>query len=196
MEGSSQKSVLLIEGGHRLSGRVDVRGSKNASLAILSAVLACSGRVFLRGLPNVSDIRIKLRLMEEFGAKVETFEDGVSIDCSELHPADIDPEVARKIRTSFNMLGPLMARLGSVKLPQPGDAQSAPDRWTFISRAFRLSAGRSTLGTGSITRKAQNCKVARFTWTFRAQARPSTSWLRRCLRRARRLSRTPRSSRR
>jgi UDP-N-acetylglucosamine 1-carboxyvinyltransferase len=120
MEGSSQKNVLIIEGGRRLTGDVAVKGSKNASLAILSGVLACRGPVFLRGLPDVSDIRIKLGLMEQLGAKVEFFNDGASIDCSELHQADIEPELARKIRTSFNLLGPLMARLGSAKLPQPG----------------------------------------------------------------------------
>ena len=161
-EGSSQKNVLLIEGGHRLSGRVDVRGSKNASLAILSAVLACSGRVFLRGLPNVSDIRIKLALMEQFGAKVETFEDGVSIDCSELHPADIDPEVARKIRTSFNMLGPLMARLGSVKLPQPGGCPIGTRPVDFHIKGLSALGGKIDLRHGIYHAKGpklQGCEI-------------------------------------
>lgn len=162
MEGSSQKSVLLIEGGRRLAGSVVVKGSKNASLAILSGVLACRGPVFLRGLPNVSDIRIKLGLMERFGAKVEFFDEGVSIDCSELHSADIDPELARKIRTSFNMLGPLMARLGSAKLPQPGGCPIGTRPVDFHIKGLTALGGKVDLRHGIYYAKApklQGCEI-------------------------------------
>src|SRR5687768_6520005 len=158
MDGSSQKSVLLIEGGRRLEGTVAVKGSKNASLAILSGVLACQGPVFLRGLPNVSDIRIKLGLMEQFGAKVEFCDEGVSIDCADLHAADIDPEIARKIRTSFNMLGPLMARLGSVKLPQPGGCPIGTRPVDFHIKGLSALGGKIDLRHGIYQAKAAKLK--------------------------------------
>ncbi len=162
MEGSSQKSVLRIQGGRRLEGAVAVKGSKNASLAVLSGVLACSEPVFLRGLPNVSDIRIKLGLMVQLGAKVEFFDEGVSIDCSELRNADIEPDLARKIRTSFYMLGPLMARLGNAKLPQPGGCPIGTRPVDFHIKGLTALGAKVDLRHGIYHAKAdklQGCEI-------------------------------------
>ena len=162
MEGSSQKCVLRIQGGRPLEGSVAVKGSKNASLAVLSGVLACSEPVLLRGLPNVSDIRIKLSLMEEFGAKVEFQDDGVLIDCSEVHNADIDPEIARKIRTSFYMLGPLLARLGSARLPQPGGCPIGTRPVDFHLKGLTALGAKIDLKHGVYHAKApklQGCEI-------------------------------------
>ncbi|MDQ2985230.1 MAG: UDP-N-acetylglucosamine 1-carboxyvinyltransferase, partial [Armatimonadota bacterium] len=147
--------MLRIQGGRRLEGAVAVKGSKNASLAVLSGVLACSEPVFLRGLPNVSDIRIKLGLMEQLGAKVDITDEGVWLDCSELHNADIDPELARKIRTSFYMLGPLMARLGSAKLPQPGGCPIGTRPVDFHIKGLTALGARIDLRHGVYHAKAQ-----------------------------------------
>lgn len=115
-------SVYRIHGGRELQGSVRVHGSKNAALAILSGVLLCEEPVTLRGLPRVSDISIKLRILEQYGAKVEESLNGseVRIDCSEIRDAEPDPSMVRNIRTSFYVLGPILARLGKARLPQPG----------------------------------------------------------------------------
>ncbi len=113
-------SVLRIEGGRELSGTVQVKGSKNASLAILSGVLLASEPVTLHGLPEVADIKIKLKLLEQLGALVSKNGDAVTIDCSDLGFSEPDPEMVRAIRTSFYILGPMIARLGRARIPQPG----------------------------------------------------------------------------
>lgn len=112
--------LLQIQGGQPLHGSVEIAGSKNASLAILSAVLLGEGETVLHNVPNVSDTRIKLRLLERFGAKIEWREDSLFIDCSEVYLSDCDEEMVRSIRTSFYVLGPLLARIGKAILPAPG----------------------------------------------------------------------------
>jgi UDP-N-acetylglucosamine 1-carboxyvinyltransferase len=112
--------VLRIKGGNRLAGEVEVPGSKNAALAILASVPLCPGRIVLHNVPEISDVRIKLALLEDFGAKVEWREGSVFIDCSEIHYHEPDETRVRPIRTSFYLLGPLLARLGKVRLPMPG----------------------------------------------------------------------------
>lgn len=112
--------VFQITGGNRLVGEIDVAGSKNTALAILSSVLLVDGVVVLHNVPNLSDTRIKAALLERFGAKVEWREGSMFIDCSNVHDADADEETVRSIRTSFYMLGPLLARNGRVRLPAPG----------------------------------------------------------------------------
>jgi UDP-N-acetylglucosamine 1-carboxyvinyltransferase len=113
-------SALVIRGGHRLVGEVDVAGSKNTALAILSAVVLAEGKTVLHNVPEVSDTRIKARLLEKFGAKVEWQGSTLIIDCAELVAGEADEETVRSIRTSFYLLGPLVARLGTVVLPAPG----------------------------------------------------------------------------
>ena len=112
--------AYLIKGGARLSGVVDVAGSKNAALAIMSAVVLAEGTTILHNVPNVSDTRTKAKLLEVFGAKVQWREGSLLIDCTELHDGEADEEMVRSIRTSFYLLGPLVSRIGYVTLPAPG----------------------------------------------------------------------------
>ncbi|MCU0317362.1 MAG: UDP-N-acetylglucosamine 1-carboxyvinyltransferase [Fimbriimonadaceae bacterium] len=116
-------TVLRIEGGTPLSGVVDVPGSKNASLAILSSVLLASGPVTLRNVPRVSDVFIKLDLLRGYGAKIDWEGENLVIDSSELVDFEPTPEMTRLIRTSFYLLGPILARLGRARLPMPGGCQ-------------------------------------------------------------------------
>lgn len=113
-------SMLQITGGRALTGQVDVAGSKNCALAIMSAVVLAEGTTVLHNVPDVSDTRIKARLLERFGAKVAWRENSLFIDCSTIHDGDADEETVRSIRTSFYLLGPLLARVGKAHLPAPG----------------------------------------------------------------------------
>jgi len=113
-------STYHIRGGRKLHGEVDVAGSKNAALAIMSAVVLAEGTTILHNVPNVSDTRTKAKLLEVFGAKVQWREGSLLIDCSRLHDGEADEEMVRSIRTSFYLLGPLVARIGVVTLPAPG----------------------------------------------------------------------------
>lgn len=110
----------VIHGGRPLSGEVQVRGSKNATLAVLASVVVASGKVKLSNLPDVADIAIKLELIRSFGVSVEREGHEVTIDASGIFSFEPSEELVRPIRTSFYMLGPLLARLKQVKLPMPG----------------------------------------------------------------------------
>ncbi len=113
-------SAYVIKGGRKLLGEVDVAGSKNAALAIMSAVVLAEGTTILHNVPNVSDTRTKAKLLEVFGAKIQWREGSLVIDCTELRDGQADEEMVRSIRTSFYLLGPLVARIGRVTLPAPG----------------------------------------------------------------------------
>ena len=113
-------NVLAIRGGSRLVGEVDVAGSKNSALSLLSAVVLAQGVTTLRNIPDIVDVRTKARLLEQFGAKLDWHDGALSIDCTNLHAAQVDEEIARSIRTSFFLLGPLLGRLGEIELPAPG----------------------------------------------------------------------------
>lgn len=113
-------SVLRIIGGTPLRGTLEISGSKNAALAILSAVPLVKGTVVLRNVPDISDIAIKAELLRGFGAVITRDGETMTIDASDLRYWEPQEEVVRKIRTGFYLLGPLLARMGHAKLPMPG----------------------------------------------------------------------------
>ena len=62
---------FVIHGGHRLSGEIEVSGAKNAAVALIPAVLLCDEPCILENVPDISDVSISLRIMQEMGAQVE-----------------------------------------------------------------------------------------------------------------------------
>lgn len=113
-------SVIAIAGGKSLHGSIRVPGSKNAALAVLSAVLLADEDCVLHNMPRVSDTRIKGELLTEFGVRIHEREGSVYFDCRNVHSGNPSESLVRSIRTSFYVLGPLLARIGEVRIPAPG----------------------------------------------------------------------------
>lgn len=113
-------SEFVVNGGRPLKGELVVPGSKNAALSLLSAVVLADGHSVLHNVPRVSDTAVKASLLERFGARVEWHEGSLYIDASQLQPRTVDDEAVRSIRTSFFLLGPLLARIGRVSIAAPG----------------------------------------------------------------------------
>lgn len=116
-------SVLKIQGGARLEGVVEVPGSKNSALSLLSAVVLADGIITLNNIPRIADVELKTRVLEAFGVRCQRDGTSLVIDTRGLRAGQPMDEEARSIRTSFFLLGPLLARLGEVMLPTPGGCQ-------------------------------------------------------------------------
>ncbi len=112
---------FVIEGGHRLAGSVKPAGNKNAALPLLAATLLTDEPVHLHNIPDIGDVRTKLKLLELMGVRVQRqgLHD-VTLRAGEIAPTDPDQQLCRKIRTSPLLAGPLLARRGYVTLPRPG----------------------------------------------------------------------------
>ena len=136
--------TLLLRGGAPLRGEVEVAGSKNISLALLSAVALCEDPVTLTNVPQISDTRHKAHLLESFGAKIHWDGNRMTVDSRSLHVGQVDEEVTRKIRTSFYLLGPLLARLGEVDLPMPGGCKIGERPVDFHLKGLRAMGAEIT----------------------------------------------------
>ncbi len=113
--------VFQIEGPVRLSGRVEVNGSKNASLPIMAATLLAPGRSTLIGVPRLADINVCRELIEQLGCTVQRQEDGLlAIDAATIDNPVGPYDIVRKMRASICILGPLLARCGRVEVSMPG----------------------------------------------------------------------------
>jgi UDP-N-acetylglucosamine 1-carboxyvinyltransferase len=112
---------FVIEGGRPLSGTVRASGNKNGALPILAACLLASEEVRLSNVPHIRDVETMVELLADLGADVEwTGPNDVRVDPSAAGKTDLDAELAREIRASFLLAGPLLARFGRVTVPPPG----------------------------------------------------------------------------
>ena len=112
---------FVIEGGRPLRGSVRAAGNKNAALPILAASLLASDEVRLSNVPRIRDVETMVELLADLGADVEwTGPNEVRVDSSGVEKTDLDAELAREIRASFLLAGPLLARFGRVTVPPPG----------------------------------------------------------------------------
>jgi len=113
--GAGRDDVIRVTGGRPLHGRLCVGGSKNATLPILAACLLTAEPVRVTNLAEVTDTQVMLEILKGLGCDV---------DLPLVHAADVSgrvsPELARKMRASLVLLGPLLARRGEVRLPRPG----------------------------------------------------------------------------
>jgi UDP-N-acetylglucosamine 1-carboxyvinyltransferase len=114
-------STLLIEGGHRLSGTVNVEGNKNAALPLLAACLLTTEECVLTNVPRIKDVDSMTQLLVDLGATVE----GVGtttlrIRCADVVKDEPDPVLVGRLRGSVLLIGPLLARRGSARLALPG----------------------------------------------------------------------------
>jgi UDP-N-acetylglucosamine 1-carboxyvinyltransferase len=112
---------FIIQGGVPLSGTIEPAGNKNGALPILAACLLTDDEVILRNVPRISDVEAMLALLEGLGARTEWLGPGeVSIDASTVDSHEVDRGLAERIRASFLLAGPLLARFGRAHMPPPG----------------------------------------------------------------------------
>lgn len=132
-------STLLIEGGHRLEGRVSVEGNKNAALPLLAACLLTDEECVLANVPRIGDVEVMVRLLLDIGAEVE----GIGTTTLRVRTPSIrtvapDRALVGRLRGSVLLLGPLLARGGRANIAPPGG--DFPARRTISTHLEALCA--------------------------------------------------------
>src|SRR5580765_7646540 len=112
---------FAIEGGRPLQGRIRAAGNKNGALPILAACLLTSEPVTLHNVPRIADVETMLELLNDVGAEVDwTGPNDVQVHAADVTKHELDEELCSRMRASFLLAGPLLARLGTVSVPPPG----------------------------------------------------------------------------
>ena len=122
MNGSTPpQTVLVVEGGHRLRGSIDVDGNKNAALPLLAACLLTDESCELTNVPQIKDVGVMIELLQGLGAEVERVgTTTVRIRCRTVTTDEPDAKLVGRLRGSVLLVGPLLARVGTVRLAPPG----------------------------------------------------------------------------
>ena len=113
--------TFVIEGSQPLHGRITAAGNKNGALPILAACLLTDEPVTLANVPRIRDVETMVELLVQLGADADwTGANEIRIDASDLVTTEVDSELASRIRASFLLAGPLLARVGRASVPPPG----------------------------------------------------------------------------
>ncbi len=115
-----------IHGGKPLEGSVTISGAKNAAVAILPAALLVKGKCRVENVPDISDVRILLDILKDMGAEVTREESStVVLDCTNIQSTDPNPQLVRKMRASYYLMGALLSRFGKAHVALPGGCNFA-----------------------------------------------------------------------
>ena len=128
-----------ITGGQPLNGEVTISGAKNAVVAILPAAILVGGKCRVENVPDISDVRILLDILEDMGAEVKREEGGtVLLDCSRITSTHPKPELVRQMRASYYLMGALLGRFGQARVALPGGCNFANRPIDQHIKGFRM----------------------------------------------------------
>src|SRR5262245_47504107 len=138
-------STLVIEGGHRLEGRVAVEGNKNAALPLLAACLLTEDVCVLTNVPRIGDVEVMVRLLVDLGAQVEGLgTTTLRIRTPRIVTESPDRALVGRLRGSVLLLGPLLARVGKAHIAPPGgDFPARRSISTHLEALFAMGARQS-----------------------------------------------------
>ncbi len=112
---------FVIQGGVPLSGELTVAGNKNAALPILAACLLTEEELLLHRVPRIRDTEAQIALLERLGVEVAWIADNsLRLCAADVGEVEVDQDLSSRIRASFLLAGPLLARFGEARMPPPG----------------------------------------------------------------------------
>ena len=114
---------LVINGSKRLTGEIEVHGSKNSVLPILAACVLSQGENIIHNCPILSDVDAALKILVELGCKVKREEHTVCVDSSGVNGFEISDSLMREMRSSVIFLGAILGRTGKAVLSTPGGCE-------------------------------------------------------------------------
>ena len=111
----------MIKGGSKLKGEITISGAKNAAVAILPACLLVKANCRIENLPDIRDVALFLRILEDLGAQVNKIDSNtVDIDCSNVASYEPQSDLTRKMRGSSYLMGALLGRFNRFNVDPPG----------------------------------------------------------------------------
>ena len=150
-----------IKGKTPLNGVIKVSGAKNAALPIIIATLVAKGEYILKNVPNLRDIRVTMRLLEDLGMETEKLDDNTyKIVNNGFKRTEASYEIVKQMRASFLVMGPMIANLDEAVVSLPGGCAIGSRPVDLHLKGFELLGAEITRVHGYIHAKADKLKGA------------------------------------
>jgi UDP-N-acetylglucosamine 1-carboxyvinyltransferase len=151
---------IVIGGGERLIGEVEVSGSKNASLPIFAASLLTEGENLFHNVPRLKDVLTIVRVLKNLGVKVREKEGAYRIDATEVSNDEAPYDLVKTMRASILALGPLVARMGKARVSLPGGCAIGARPINLHLVGLEAMGAKIELRNGYVEAKADRLKGA------------------------------------
>jgi UDP-N-acetylglucosamine 1-carboxyvinyltransferase len=145
---------LLIRGGRRLEGSVQIHGAKNAALPELAAALLSAEPLHIANIPDLADIRTIVALLRELGVVATQNGRTLTLDAGEVRVADAPYDIVRRMRATILVLGPLVARFGTARVSLPGGCAIGARPVDYHLNALTALGAEVAVAGGYITARA------------------------------------------
>ena len=116
-------SKLIIQGGKKLEGEVQISGSKNAALPIIAGTVLIKGKTTLYNVPNIQDVQTMFEIIKDIGGKVTKKNNKIIIDTSKIHTYEIPENLMRKMRSSVILAGAIIGKYKKANFSYPGGCE-------------------------------------------------------------------------
>lgn len=159
---------IIVKGGNKLQGEVDISVAKNSVLPIIVATILNPTEIILKKVPILEDVTVLINLLRELKCDVSFSQvtGDLKIDTTNLKEIDPSNELIRKMRASFLIMGPMLARFGRCKLSMPGGCNIGSRPVDLHLKGFKALGVESETGYGFVEAKVSKLKGTRIYLDF------------------------------
>ena len=152
---------IIINGGKKLKGSVEISGAKNAALAIIPAAILADGVSIIENLPNINDIENLVSILETLGVKCEFINSTtLKIDATNINSQRAEGDAVRKIRASYYLVGALLSRFKKAEIEMPGGCDFGGRPTDQHEKGFKALGAVTEVSHGFIKVSAETLKGA------------------------------------
>ena len=152
---------LVIEGGHKLSGRVSISGAKNACLPILAATILTEEECTISNVPDLKDVSTMIKILDALGRNAVRSSGRVEVGAGRVKDITASYELVSTMRASIAVLGPLLAKYGEAKVSFPGGCVIGPRPIDLHLKGLRALGADIRIEGGYIMATAKRLKGAK-----------------------------------
>ncbi|MDD6012064.1 MAG: UDP-N-acetylglucosamine 1-carboxyvinyltransferase [Oscillospiraceae bacterium] len=146
---------LVIHGGNRLSGEVEISGAKNAAVAIIPATLLAQDICRIENIPNISDVSCMVRILSQMGAQIRYInKHTIEINTKTVNSYIVPHEMTKQLRASYYLIGALLGRYSRAKVALPGGCNFGVRPIDLHIKGFELLGARATVENAMINASA------------------------------------------
>ena len=148
---------IIVKGGNKLHGQVNISAAKNAVLPIIAATILCPEEVCIKNTPMLEDVIVLCNLLKDLNCKVNLIENtgDLFINTKDIIQGESNSELIRKMRASFLIMGPMLARFGYCKISLPGGCNIGSRPIDLHLKGFSAMGAEINSGYGFIEAKAK-----------------------------------------
>ncbi|MGG7176917.1 UDP-N-acetylglucosamine 1-carboxyvinyltransferase [Clostridium paraputrificum] len=148
---------IIVKGGNKLKGEVNISAAKNAVLPIIVASILCPEKLVIKNAPMLEDVSVICNLLRELNCDVNisNLNNELEINTKNILPVDANSDLIRKMRASFLIMGPMLARFGHCKLSLPGGCNIGSRPIDLHLKGFTAMGAEISMGHGFVEAKAK-----------------------------------------